>query len=201
VRPGQAALSPSVLRARYGRPLGTPFYDRATTTVARALVGAWLVAPVGRRFLAARVVETEAYVASDPASHAFRGRTARNASMFGRPGTLYVFRIHQVSCANAVTRPGEAVLLRAAEPLTAGMESLSGPGRLARGFGLSRADDGASLLRGRVRLVAGDSRPPSTTRSPRVGISKAVERPLRFAWTGHPAVSRPRPWARGASTA
>jgi DNA-3-methyladenine glycosylase len=201
VRPGQAALSPADLRARYGRPFDTTFYDRSAVTVARELLGAWLVAPLGRRFAAARIVETEAYVARDPASHTFRGRTTRNGSMFGPPGTLYVYRIHQVHCANAVTRSGQAVLLRAAEPLTDGLGDLSGPGRLTRGFGLTRTDDGASLLTGRVRLVPGDSRPPGITRSPRVGISKAVERPLRFSWTGHACVSRPRPWGRVAPTA
>ncbi|MCI4324999.1 MAG: DNA-3-methyladenine glycosylase [Thermoplasmata archaeon] len=201
MRPGQAALSRSDLRSRYDRPLDGPFYDRTTTVVARELLGAWLVAPVGRAFAAARIVETEAYVATDPASHAYRGRTTRNASMFGAPGTLYVYRIHQVHCANAVTRPGEAVLLRAAEPLTEGMGNASGPGRLARAFDLTRSDDGSSLTEGRVRMVPGDDRPARVTRSPRIGISKATERPLRFSWTGHPNVSRPRPWARGASTA
>jgi DNA-3-methyladenine glycosylase len=117
--------------------------------------------------------------------------------MFGAPGTLYVFRIHQVYCANAVTRPGEAVLLRAAEPLGPDSASLSGPGRLARGFGLTKADDGTSLVSGRLRILEGDSRPPGVVRSPRVGISKARERKLRFSWSGHPAVSSPRPWARG----
>jgi DNA-3-methyladenine glycosylase len=196
VRPGQAALSLAELRARYGAPLDRSFYDRPTTSVAQGLLGAWIIAPQGRTFAAARIVETEAYVARDPASHAFRGPTERNRSMFGEPGTLYVYRIHQVYCANAVTRRGQAVLLRAAEPLTEGLGSLSGPGRLARGFGLSREDDGSSLRTGRVRIAAGDSRPPTTTRSPRVGISKAVDRRLRYSWTGQPAVSSPRPWAR-----
>jgi DNA-3-methyladenine glycosylase len=141
-------------------------------------------------------VETEAYVARDPASHAFRGVTGRNRSMFGEPGTLYVYRIHQVFCANAVTTPGQAVLLRAAEPLSQGLGSLSGPGRLARTLGLTTDDDGSSLIEGRLRVVKGDSAPPETTRSPRVGISKAVERNLRFSWTGHRAVSRPTPWVR-----
>lgn len=197
MRPGQAALNLVTLRARYRRPIPASFYDRPTTTVAKELLGTWLVAPRGRSFRAARIVETEAYLGDDPASHAFRGRTERNRSMFGTPGTLYVFRIHQVYCANAVTRPGQAVLLRAAESLDEDSESLSGPGRLARGFDLSRTDDGASLVTGRVRVIEGDSRPPAVIRSPRVGISQAKERKLRFSWRGHPAVSSPRPWARG----
>jgi DNA-3-methyladenine glycosylase len=197
VRPGQAALNLAALRSRYRRPLNVPFYDRPTATVARELLGAWLVAPERQGFQAARIVETEAYVARDPASHAFRGPTERNRSMFSGPGTLYVFRIHQVYCGNAVTRPGEAVLLRAAEPLRENSGSLSGPGRLARGFGLTKADDGASLVTGRLRIVEGDSRPSIVVRSPRVGISQAKERKLRFSWRGNPAVSAPRPWARG----
>ncbi|MCI4332149.1 MAG: DNA-3-methyladenine glycosylase [Thermoplasmata archaeon] len=199
MRPGQAALNLATVRARYRRPLPTSFYDRPTSTVAKELLGAWVVAPRVRGFRVARIVETEAYLGDDPASHSFRGRTERNRSMFGPPGTLYVFRIHQVYCANAVTRPGQAVLLRAAESLDGGPESLSGPGRLARGFELSLSDDGASLITGRVRVVEGDSRPPTVTRTPRVGISRATERNLRFSWSGHSAVSSPRPWARGAA--
>jgi DNA-3-methyladenine glycosylase len=144
----------------------------------------------------ARIVETEAYVARDPASHAVRGETNRNQSMFGPPGTLYVYRIHQVFCANAVTRRGQAVLLRAAEPVAGNLGNLSGPGRLARGLGLSTDDDGSSLIDGRLRVVRGDSRPTETTRTPRVGISRAVEKRLRYSWSGHPMVSRPRPWGR-----
>ena len=197
MRPGQAALNLATVRARYRRPFPTSFYDRPTAAVAKELLGAWLVAPRGRGFRVARIVETEAYLGDDPASHSFRGRTERNRSMFGPPGTLYVFRIHQVYCANAVTRPGQAVLLRAAESLDEGPESLSGPGRLARGFEFSLSDDGGSLITGRVRIVEGDSRPPAVTRTPRVGISRATERRLRFSWRGHPAVSSPRPWARG----
>jgi DNA-3-methyladenine glycosylase len=199
VRPRQAALSRPALRARYRAPFDRSFYERPTTTVARALLGAWVMVPRGGSYAAARIVETEAYMARDPASHAFRGPTARNRSMFGKPGTWYVYRIHQVHCANIVTGRGQAVLLRAAEPLSEGLESLSGPGRLARAFGLSMAEDGSSAIDGRVRVAKGDSLPPRITRSPRVGISKAVERPLRYSWTGHLAVSSPRPWARRAA--
>ncbi|MCI4327913.1 MAG: DNA-3-methyladenine glycosylase [Thermoplasmata archaeon] len=168
--------------------------------MARALLGAWVVVRTGRSFAAARVVETEAYVAGDPANHADRGETARNHSMFAGPGTLYVYPIHQVHCANAVTRPGQAVLLRAAEPLTAGLPGLSGPGRLCRGLGLDRSDDGTSLVSGRVRVVAGDRAPSRILTTPRVGISQAVERPLRFLWDGHAEVSAPRPWRRSRAT-
>lgn len=196
MRPGQASLSSLALRGRFARPLPVEFYDRPTTVVARALLGRWLVARSARTYRAGRIVETEAYVANDPANHADRGRTRRNGSMFGAPGTLYVYRIHRVYCANAVTRAGQAVLVRAAEPLTPGLPSLSGPGRLCRGLGITIADDGSSLQEGRVRIVEGDSRPPSVVRAPRVGVSRAADRPLRYLWNGHADVSAPRPWAR-----
>ena len=165
-------------------------------TVARRLLGAWLVVHGPDGLEAARVVETEAYVAHDPANHAARGPTERNRSMFGAPGTLYVYRIHQVHCANAVTRRGQAVLLRAAEPLAGLATDLAGPGRLCRGMGIGKADDGSSLISGRVRLTEGDQRPRGVVRAPRVGVSQAADRPLRFLWDQHPATSAPRPWRR-----
>ncbi|HKV89811.1 MAG TPA: DNA-3-methyladenine glycosylase, partial [Thermoplasmata archaeon] len=182
MRPRQAPLKDPGLRARFSDPLPRAFYERPTAVVARALIGRWMVVRSGRSYHAARIVETEAYVGRDPASHAFRGPTRRNASMFGAPGTLYVYRIHQVHCANAVTRTGQAVLLRAAEPLDPELPSLSGPGRLCRRLGLTRDDDGSSLVSGRVRIVLGDPSAPEVVRAPRVGITRAVERPLRFLW-------------------
>ena len=100
-----------------GGRLGAAFFDRPTRRVARELLGAVFRTrgPGGVR--AVRLVEVEAYVARDPANHAFGGPTRRNRSMFGPPGTLYVYRIHRVVCANVVTRPGQAVLIRAGEPL------------------------------------------------------------------------------------
>jgi DNA-3-methyladenine glycosylase len=139
-----------------------------------------------------RIVETEAYGADDPANHAFRGPTRRNRSMFQGPGTLYLYRIHQVYCANAVTRPGEAVLLRAAAPLSDGLGSARGPGRLCRAFGLDLEVDGSDLRTGPVRLLPTTDPAPRIVRGPRVGISKANERPWRFAIAGAPEVSLPR---------
>jgi len=145
-----------------------------------------------------RLVETEAYVADDPANHAFRGETWRNRSMFRSPGTLYVYRIHQVVCANLVTRPGQAVLLRAGSGAALAPLGASGPGRLCRQLGLTIADDGLDVTRGRRVLVrARTGRPPAIVVGRRVGVSRAADRPLRFAVRGEPAVSRPRPvaWA------
>ena len=161
-------------------------------TVARALLGATV--RVGDR--AVRLVETEAYVAGDPASHTFRGPTRRNRSMFGAPGTLYVYRIHQVVCANLVTRSGEAVLLRAGEPLGLLAVNPSGPGRLCAVLGLTIGDDGTDVTRdGRIRLYGRLRRPARIAVGPRVGIRRAVDRPLRFAEAGNRWVSRPRPSA------
>lgn len=142
----------------------------------------------------ARIVETEAYLTGDPASHAYSGPTRRNRSMFGRPGTLYVFRIHQVVCANVVTRRGEAVLLRAAEPLDGLLGDLRGPGRLCRALGITLELDGSDLLDGPVRILPG--RGPRTepiVAGPRVGIRRAADRPLRYALEANRWVSRPRP--------
>jgi len=169
--------------------LGRAFFDRPTVRVARALLGATLW--VGER--AVRIVETEAYLTGDPASHAYRGPTKRNRSMFGPPGTLYVFRIHQVVCANLVTRRGEAVLLRAGEPLTPGLGNPSGPGRLCRALGLRLADDGTSVISDRrIHLEAQPGRRIRVRVGRRVGIRRAVRRPLRFSLDGNPWVSRPR---------
>jgi len=132
-------------------------------------------------------------VAGDPASHAFRGRTRRNGSMFAPPGTLYVYRIHQVVCANLVTRPGEAVLLRAGALAAAG-SAASGPGRFCRALGIRLGDDGTDATRSRRVVVEPRAeRPRAVLVGPRVGIRRAAERPLRFAIRGEEAVSRPRP--------
>ncbi len=171
-----------------GRRLSRRFFDRPTVTVARDLLGAIL--RNGPR--AVRIVETEAYVTNDPASHTFRGPTRRNRSMFGEPGTLYVYRIHQVVCANLVTRRGEAVLLRAGEPLTPGLPSPSGPGRLCRALGISLADDGVRTPTDpRIRVDSRQDGRRSIAVGPRVGIRRAARRPLRFALKGNPWVSRP----------
>ena len=156
------------------------------------------------------LVETEAYAPDDPASHAFRGPTRRNAVMFGPPGHLYVYRSYGIHwCANVVCGDedvGAAVLLRAIEP-TAGLEQMrarrgldderllaSGPGRLTQALGLSDADDGAD-----VTLPPFSLEPPTTqpevVASTRIGITRAVELRWRYSVAGSTFVSRPRPRA------
>jgi DNA-3-methyladenine glycosylase len=182
--------------SRPPRRLGRAFFDRPTVTVARDLLGREVQVRREGEPRSVRLVEVEAYVATDPASHAYHGRTERNASMFSAPGTLYVFRIHQVVCANLVTRVGEAVLLRAGAPSEGVEGDPSGPGRLCRYLGITMDDDGIDTVRSaRVRLTEGPGRPRAVriVASPRVGISRAVERPLRFSLEGDPWVSGPRP--------
>ncbi len=177
--------------------LGREFFARPTARVARELLGAYLTVRHRDRSATVRLVETEAYVQGDPANHAFRGKTRRNRSMFGPPGTVYVFRIHQVVCANLVTRPGEAVLLRAGERAAADGPSASGPGRLCRALGITLADDGADAVRGsRFVLSRRTIRRGAVVEVPRVGIRHAAERPLRFALRDSPSVSGPKPWRR-----
>jgi len=186
----------SATGGRFSRPgarAGRAFFDRPAERVARDLLGATLWVRSHRTSRSVRIVETEAYVRDDPASHAFRGPTARNRSMFSSPGTLYVYRIHQVVCANLVARRGEAVLLRAGDADSVPPGTASGPGRLCRFLRISREDDGLDTVAGArvgVRLRTGKTGPVLIGR--RVGIRKAADRPLRFALANEPAVSRPR---------
>ncbi len=176
------------------------FFDRPTRVVARQLLGCelWTQEPTARRGV--RLVETEAYVDHDEANHANRGMTKRNRSMFGAPGTLYVYRIHQVVCANVVTRPGQAVLLRSGEPMDGSADRATvGPGRLCRWLGISIADDGTDTVAGtRVSLLPARRPPRRIVVGTRVGISRAVDRLLRFAEAGSAHVSTPRPEGRRA---
>ncbi len=174
--------------------------------IARDLVGSTLLVDgVG-----GVIVETEAYARDDPASHSYRGRTRRNAAMFGPAGTLYVYRSYGMHwCANVVCGAdgiGEAVLLRALEP-THGLDQMrgrrhlddmrllcSGPGRLTQALGISGAHDGLPLDRLPFEL-AGVEGPVDVVVSPRVGISQAIDLSWRYSLRSSPYVSRPRPRA------
>ncbi len=194
-----------------GRPLGRAFYDRSPLVVARAVLGRLLVrdAPEGR--VAGIVVEAEAYRgALDPASHAYRGRTPRNAVMFGPPGHAYVYFTYGMHfCLNFVTQNGRsasAVLVRALEPVAGvdlmrrrrGLEEVArlarGPGNVARALGLGREHDGLDLTRGPLWLsdLSPRRRGHRIARGPRIGLRVAVGRPWRFFLAGHPCVSAPR---------
>ena len=183
------------------------WYGRDAPDVAVALLNKLLVVSVDGVACAGRIIETEAYLRHDPASHTFNGETQRNAVMFGPPGHLYVYLsygIHQ--CANVVTGAvgdGQAVLLRAIEPV-AGLETMAvrrgrigrgrglgpagdpdlanGPGKLCQALGITGDDNGIDLLDASGVALRDDGVPPPAVplAGPRVGITKAVEVPWRF---------------------
>jgi DNA-3-methyladenine glycosylase len=170
--------------ARQRALLGLP-----TVEAARRLVGMTLVRTLRGRRLGVRIVETEAYLgASDPAAHAFRGRTPRTEPLWGPPGTVYVYFIYGMHhCLNvAVDRRcvQGCVLIRAGEPLEGtglDKDACRGPGRLCRALAIDRRQSGASLLEPGAALYLRDGERPSRLAvSPRVGIREAASWPLRF---------------------
>lgn len=177
----------------FDRPIAARRWALPAVDLARSLLGQVLAVRTEGEVRAVRIVETEAYANRDPANHTYRGMTFRNLAMFGPPGSLYVYRIHQVHCANVVGRAGEAALLRAGEPLTPGLSSTAGPGRLCTALGIDRRFNGADLARSEVRILHGDSPHHRILRAPRVGISQGQRRLYRFAIDRSRWVSRPRP--------
>jgi len=197
-------------------PLTREFYNRDPRRVARALLGKVLVRS-GKVRLTARIVEVEAYLGeNDPAAHSAAGNTARNSVLFGPPGYAYVYFIYgnhyclNVSCEPEGTAGG--VLFRAVEPLS-GLEEMarargievrgpkdlpkltSGPGRLSEAFGITRArDNGCDLTDSEGSLWIGEDgyRARGIRVTPRIGITKAAERPLRYILGGNAFVSGPR---------
>jgi DNA-3-methyladenine glycosylase len=179
------------------------WFDRSAADLAPDLLGALLIhdTPDGR--ITGRIVEVEAYLGpEDLAAHSARGRTPRNAVMFGPAGHLYVYFVYGIHhCANVVCGPGdkpEAVLLRCAEIVEGeelarvrrgsvpGARLAAGPGNLASAFGIDRRLNGADLLAGPIRLV-GAAAPAKLKRTPRIGVTYAGEwaaRPLRFVIKG-----------------
>jgi len=175
------------------------FFARSVHEVAPELIGVTLLVDgVG-----GRIVEVEAYDREDPASHAFRGPTARNASMFGPPGHAYVYRSYGVHwCLNVVCAEASAALVRALEP-TRGLETMrlrrglddprllcAGPGRLTQALGITGAHDGLSLVEPPFELRAAEPA-PQVLRGPRIGITQAVDREWRYGEAGSRFLSRP----------
>ena len=195
-------MTPSVARAPRlpagWKAVPRTFYRRHPVEVAPELLNKLLVRDDGR---VGRIVEVEAYAGSeDPAAHSFRGMTARNATMFGEPGRMYVYFTYGLHWgSNAVcgkVGEGAGVLLRAIEPI-AGLEQMrvlrpaarrdrdlaNGPGKLSQAMGLDRSHDGADLVTGDrgVRIVSDGTPPPMQPRvGPRVGITRAVDFPWRW---------------------
>lgn len=187
------------------------FYDRDPALVARELLGKLLVRQTPMGLCGGPIVETEAYLAQDDSScHSSRGRTRKNATMFGRPGLLYVYPIHARHCLNAVTE-GEgvasAVLIRAIEP-TLGLEGMMarrkvtkaehvarGPARLCEALDVDRRLDGWDLTRGEEIWIAEDAATAFPLRigvSPRIGVTSAHDLELRFYVLENRFVSGPR---------
>jgi DNA-3-methyladenine glycosylase len=182
--------------------IGRSFFARSVHDVAPDLIGATLLVDgVG-----GVVVEVEAYDAEDPASHGFRGRTARNAAMFGPPGHAYVYRSYGIHwCLNLVCEAegrASAVLVRALEP-TDGVDAMrarrgvdaprllcSGPGRLCEALGVTRAHDGLALDEPPFRIAARAAELPILA-VPRIGITRAAELPWRYVAAGSRFLSRP----------
>ena len=207
--------SPLPARAdRLPAPLPRVFYDRPADVVAPALLGHILIRNTTEGPSGGLIVETEAYLTDDPASHSFGGRTERNRAMFGLPGRTYVYLIYGMHyCVNAVCRQrsvGEAVLVRAIEP-TLGLELMrarrsakrshdltNGPAKLCAALDIERSLDDTDLCDVASALFI--ARNPSidsarrelgpVARSPRIGITKAAALPLRFFLKRSAFVSR-----------
>lgn len=172
-------------------PLSASFYRRETALVARELLGKMLRVRHGRRWRSGFIVEDEAYVRGDPANHAYRGPTRRNRSMFQGPGTIYVYRIHRVYCANVVTLAGEAVLIRAVEPFKNVAGPTDGPGKVCRALGITRErHDGVAATGPDIQILGTQYPQFELGVSTRVGVTKARDLALRFYIAGNPHVSR-----------
>jgi DNA-3-methyladenine glycosylase len=181
------------------RPLPAAFYARETELVARELLGMVLECTVRGVRCSGRIVETEAYIGEeDLACHAAAGRTARTELLYGPPGRAYVYFIYGMHwCVNAVTRRAglpSAVLIRALEPMD-GIDAMrrrrhgrpdreltNGPGKLCKALGITGpAHNGVSLISSPLLILTGDPVPDSDVQvTPRIGISKAAEDPLRW---------------------
>ncbi len=193
------------------KPLPPSFFRRSSVQVAPDLLGCYLVKQENDVLLLGRIVEVEAYLgADDAASHAFRGLTARNRSMFAAGGVAYVYLIYGMHhCLNVVTGEagdGQAILIRALEPLR-GIERMAqrrggrpitqlcnGPGKLCQAFAIDRRFDGHDLTAGRVLWLAESTAPVTAIRQgSRIGVrgdEQARTRPWRFYLADSPYISR-----------
>ena len=162
------------------KPLPRSFFNRNADAVARDLIGCLLIRKHRRsQYAIARIVETEAYVGThDLASHASKGKTKRNAVMFGPPGFAYVYFIYGMyDMFNVVTSPKEnpqAVLIRALEPLSEEfLKTTNGPGKLTRALNITRTLNGADLCSGKKLWLSRGIKPKKIRRTPRIGVDYA----------------------------
>src|SRR5262245_35009004 len=178
------------------------FFDRSVHLVAPDLVGATLLVDG----IGGMIVEVEAYHHTEPAAHSYRGKTPRNAVMFGPPGRVYVYRSYGIHwCMNFVCEAegsASAVLIRALQP-THGLDAMrerrgtvddrrlcAGPGNVCQALGVTRAHDGLWLDQAPFTLLARQTEVRIAS-GPRIGITKAVEHPWRYGLAGSPYLSRP----------
>ncbi|MCI0530437.1 MAG: DNA-3-methyladenine glycosylase [candidate division Zixibacteria bacterium] len=194
---------------RCHRRVSRQFFDLPTLELARALLGKLVVREIDGQSLSGRIVETEAYLGrKDPASHAFRGVTRRNSTMFGPPGYAYVYFVYgNHYCLNVVSGPdgtGEAVLVRALQPIS-GIEQMkrnrrqesetnlaNGPGKLCQALSIDTRMNGTSFESDMLYLAEGNNSSKTIARSTRVGISKGKEKLWRFYLKDNPFVSNYR---------
>lgn len=188
------------------RKLNLDFYARPAETVARELLGCVLL----HNAAAGMIVETEAYLGlEDLAAHASRGRTERNKVLFGPPGYTYIYLIYGIhECLNVSAKPGDlpgCVLFRALEPLCGLAEMYerrhwsgpqnglaNGPGKLTSALGITRVHYGLPVDEGELTIRQWNQKPSFEVEiTPRIGITKCADWPLRFLWSGHPCVSKP----------
>jgi DNA-3-methyladenine glycosylase len=200
--------APKARRSGLGAPLPARFYDRPTELVSRELLGAVLECTTAEGVTRGRIVETEAYLGpDDPACHAAAGLTPRTLHLFGPPGMSYVYLIYGMYwCFNAVTRErghGAAVLVRAVHP-TFGIELMrrrrpgvkrdreltNGPGKLCLAMGITGSMSGKPLRKPPIIIRAGEPVPDADVEvTPRIGITRAAEWPLRYFVRDDPFVS------------
>ena len=167
-------------RAAILKKLRHPFYQRGAEKLARGLIGAILVRHSRGKEYRARIVETEAYIGPhDLASHSSKGRTIRNEVLFGPAGRAHVYLIYGMyemfNIVAGKTGSGQAVLIRAAEPLDDWKVDLSGPGKLTRALKITRSVNGMDLTRGALYIVHDPDYRPRIKRSKRVGVEYAGE--------------------------
>jgi DNA-3-methyladenine glycosylase len=204
-----ARAAPRARRDPFGAPLAPAFYDRDPEQVARDLLGCLVAHRSPGGLTAGRIVETEAYLGPhDPACHAVAGRTKRTHWLFGPPGVAYVYFIYGVHwCLNAVTREegfGSAVLIRALEPVEGvplmrtrrgvarDRDLTNGPGKLCQALAITGAQSGLSLVASPLTMHPGAPLPDDAVAvTPRIGITKAADWPLRWLVRDNPFVSRP----------